>query len=217
MIIGENCMFKDKLKELREKAGLSQEQLASIIYVSRSAIAKWESGSGLPSDVNLKAICDYFKVEEDYLLQKEDLKEAITDLDNKQTSLKIIFFSSVVFIMLFCFIVGGGYILHRIAIIFTLMFFILKCFVKGNDIRKKVLCIINLSLSLIMSIVNWIITGIPEPSHLFRIFNLFDHTNSINMNVINISLSQLSSILNIAMLLAYFILFLIIGKSTKKH
>ena len=210
-------MFKDKLKELREKEGLSQEQLASIIYVSRSAIAKWESGSGFPSDVNLKAICDYFKVEEDYLLQKEDLKEAITDLDNKQTSLKIIFFSSVVFIMLFCFIVGGSYILHRIAILFTLMFFMLKCFAKGNDIRKKVLCIINLSLSLIMSLINWIITAIPEPSHFFRIFNLFDHTNSINMNVINISLSQLSSILNIAMLLAYFILFLIIGKSTKKH
>ena len=85
-------MFKDKLKELREKSGLSQEQLASIIYVSRSAIAKWESGNGVPSDVNLKAICDYFCVEEDYLLDREDLKEAISDLDRKQANLKIIFF-----------------------------------------------------------------------------------------------------------------------------
>lgn len=216
MIIGENYMFKDKLKELREKEGLSQEQLASIIYVSRSAIAKWESGSGLPSDVNLKAICDYFKVEEDYLLQKEDLKEAITDLDNKQTSLKIIFFSSVIFIMLFCLIVGGDYILHRIAMVLTLIFFIFKCFIKNNKI-DKIICIIISILIFIISLVNWLIMSIGEPSSFFRILNPFDHIQSINRPVLNMCLSQLSSILNIAMLLTYFILFLIIGKSTKKH
>ena len=51
-------MFKDKLKELREKEGLSQQELADKLFVSRSAVAKWENGNGIPSDVNLDAICE---------------------------------------------------------------------------------------------------------------------------------------------------------------
>ena len=202
-------MFKDKLKELREKAGLSQEQLASIIYVSRSAIAKWESGNGVPSDVNLKAICDYFCVEEDYLLDREDLKEAISDLDQKQANLKIIFFSSIVFIILFCLIVGGPYILHRIAILLTLAYFIIKCFMANNKLNKAI-CIVFLVMSIIISIINWLITAIPEPSHFFRIFTSMEN---MNINGINIVLSQLSSILNISMYLAYSILFIIYNKT----
>ena len=50
-------MFKDRLKELREKNGVSQYELANKLFVSRSAIAKWESGNGIPSDVNLETIC----------------------------------------------------------------------------------------------------------------------------------------------------------------
>ena len=205
-------MFRDKLKELREKAGLSQEQLASIIYVSRSAIAKWESGNGVPSDVNLKAICDYFCVEEDYLLDREDLKEAISDLDQKQANLKIIFFSSIVFIILFCLIVGGSYIFHRIAILLTLAYFIIKSFMANNKLNKAI-CIVFLVMSIIISIINWLITAIPEPSHLFRIFTSM---KNMNINGINIMLSQLSSILNISMYLAYSILFIIHNKINAK-
>ena len=206
-------MFKDKLKELREKAGLSQEQLASIIYVSRSAIAKWESGNGVPSDVNLKAICDYFCVEEDYLLDREDLKEAISDLDQKQVNLKKIFFSSIVFIILFCLIVGGPYyILHRIAILLTLAYFIIKCFMANNKLNKAI-CIVFLVMSIIISIINWLIMAIPEPSHLFRIFTSM---KKMNINGMNIVLSQLSSILNISMYLAYSILFIIYNKTNAK-
>ena len=40
--------FADKLKELRKQKGISQEQLAEKIYVSRQAITKWESGNGIP-------------------------------------------------------------------------------------------------------------------------------------------------------------------------
>ena len=58
-------MFKDKLKELREQEGMSQYELADKLFVSRSAIAKWESGNGIPSDVNLEAICEFFGVEEE--------------------------------------------------------------------------------------------------------------------------------------------------------
>ena len=55
-------MFKDKLKELREKEGLSQQELADKLFVSRSAVAKWENGNGIPSDVNLDEICKFFEI-----------------------------------------------------------------------------------------------------------------------------------------------------------
>ena len=67
-------MFKDKLKHLRESAGLTQKELAEKIYVSRSAINKWELGNGIPSDVNLDAICKLFNVSEECLLDRNDLK-----------------------------------------------------------------------------------------------------------------------------------------------
>lgn len=44
-------MFKNKLKELREKNNISQYQLAEKIFVSRSAVAKWENGLGMPSKI----------------------------------------------------------------------------------------------------------------------------------------------------------------------
>ena len=67
-------MFKDKLKHLRESAGFTQKELAERIYVSRSAINKWELGNGIPSDVNLDAICKLFNVSEEWLLDRNDLK-----------------------------------------------------------------------------------------------------------------------------------------------
>lgn len=75
-------MFKDKLKELREKAGLSQYELASKLFVSRSAIAKWENGNGIPSDVNLEAICKFFDIDEEWLVDRKDLKNHIKQIDN---------------------------------------------------------------------------------------------------------------------------------------
>ncbi len=70
-------MFKDKLKELRENAGFSQQALADKLFVSRSAVAKWENGNGIPSDVNLLSLCELFNVEEDVLLDKGELKSKV--------------------------------------------------------------------------------------------------------------------------------------------
>lgn len=76
-------MFKDKLKELRTQNGITQKDLADEIFVSRSAIAKWENGNGYPSEVNLEALCSYFGVEEEWLMERNDYKENI-----KQTKIK---------------------------------------------------------------------------------------------------------------------------------
>lgn len=54
--------FCDKLKELRAEKGISQTKLAADIHISRSAVAKWENGLGLPNDASLRMLAEYFDV-----------------------------------------------------------------------------------------------------------------------------------------------------------
>ena len=65
--------FYEKLQELRKSRGLTQEELAKDLYVSRTAISKWESGRGYPSIDSLKEISNYFSVTIDDLLSGEKL------------------------------------------------------------------------------------------------------------------------------------------------
>lgn len=58
----------EKIKEARNQCGLTQEQLAEKMTLSRSAIAKWESDKGLPDVDNLKALAQLLNVSVDYLL-----------------------------------------------------------------------------------------------------------------------------------------------------
>ena len=53
--------FNEKLQELRKNKGLTQEELAEALYVSRTAISKWESGRGYPSIDSLKEIANFFR------------------------------------------------------------------------------------------------------------------------------------------------------------
>lgn len=75
--------FNEKLQELRKQKGLTQEALAEALYVSRTAISKWESGRGVPNIESLKAISKYFSVSIDDLLSGEELL-AVADEDCKQ-------------------------------------------------------------------------------------------------------------------------------------
>lgn len=61
--------LSEKLYMLRKKSGLSQEQLAEQLGVSRQAISKWESGQSVPESEKLILLSDYFKVTVDYLLK----------------------------------------------------------------------------------------------------------------------------------------------------
>ena len=61
----------EKLQTLRRSRGLSQEQLAEILEVSRQAVSKWENGDSTPDLDRLRAICTYFGVTTDYLIWEE--------------------------------------------------------------------------------------------------------------------------------------------------
>ena len=75
--------FQDKLKELRKNRGLTQEELAQALFVSRTAISKWESGKGYPNIDSLKAISKYFCVSLDDLLSTDEII-TIAEEDGKQ-------------------------------------------------------------------------------------------------------------------------------------
>ena len=75
--------FNEKLQELRKKKGLTQEELAKELYVSRTAISKWESGRGYPSIDSLKAIAAFFSVTVDELLSADEIL-VLAEKDGKQ-------------------------------------------------------------------------------------------------------------------------------------
>ena len=74
--------FHEKLQELRKGRGLTQEELAEALYVSRTAISKWESGRGYPSIDSLKEISSYFSVTIDELLSSDRVL-SIAEKENK--------------------------------------------------------------------------------------------------------------------------------------
>ena len=79
--------FNEKLQELRKRKGLTQEELAETLYVSRTAISKWESGRGYPSIDSLKAIAGYFSVTIDDLLSGDEIL-VIAEEDQKQKEMQ---------------------------------------------------------------------------------------------------------------------------------
>ena len=80
--------LSEKLYELRKKGGLSQEQLAERLGVSRQAVSKWESGKAVPESDTLISISEYFNVSLDYLMKEDDsaVSEPIVDTANNQQS-----------------------------------------------------------------------------------------------------------------------------------
>ena len=76
--------FGEKLQELRKSRGLTQEELAEALYVSRTAVSKWESGRGYPSIDSLKEISKFFSVTIDDLLSGEKLI-CLAERENKSS------------------------------------------------------------------------------------------------------------------------------------
>ena len=69
--------FANVFKELRVKSGLTQQEMADKLKISRSSIGMYENGEREPSFELLEAIADYFNVDMNYLLGKKELSEHI--------------------------------------------------------------------------------------------------------------------------------------------
>lgn len=77
----------NKLKKAREKLMLSQEQFAELIQVSRSAVAKWETGSGYPDISNLKTIAEKINISIDYLVLDNERVSPVCNKNNLKVNL----------------------------------------------------------------------------------------------------------------------------------
>lgn len=66
--------FKDRLKKLRKEKAISQQELANAIYVSRSAVAKWENGLGIPNQASYDALLSYFNITATQLPLNEEIE-----------------------------------------------------------------------------------------------------------------------------------------------
>ena len=75
--------FNQKLQKLRKEKGLTQEELAQKLFVSRTAISKWESAKGYPNIDSLKEISKFFSVTIDELLSGDEIV-SIAEEDNKE-------------------------------------------------------------------------------------------------------------------------------------
>jgi transcriptional regulator with XRE-family HTH domain len=65
----------EKIQICRKSKGLSQEEMASVIGVSRQALSKWECNASIPDIDKIVALSNYFKVSTDYLLKDEYVDE----------------------------------------------------------------------------------------------------------------------------------------------
>lgn len=77
--------FSEKLKQLRQNKKWTQDELAEKLFISRTAISKWESGRGFPSIESLKALSKVFDVSIDELLSNSELISIAENDKKKQT------------------------------------------------------------------------------------------------------------------------------------
>lgn len=80
--------FGEKLIQLRRKEGMSQEQLAAQMGITRQSVSKWESGSTLPELTKLIAISELFNVSVDYLVKDSMEEDFFKDISSNIYSME---------------------------------------------------------------------------------------------------------------------------------
>lgn len=124
--------FHEKLQELRKNKGITQEELAENLYVSRTAISKWESGRGYPSIDSLKAISRYFSVTIDELICPEEIM--IAAKEEKENTMR-----------------KYGVLICSLLDVFTVVLFAIPIYGNGTDAPSTV------QLFLLTGIQKWIV------------------------------------------------------------
>jgi len=129
--------FSSRLKELRQQKGVSQATLANEIHISRSAVAKWENGLGLPSEDSLALLADYFGVDASELLADQTEQQTLVEKNQTIASQKKVIAGLLLGVGIGLLILGYVFIPplreYLMLIAFGLIFIVLGVFnVKGN-------------------------------------------------------------------------------------
>lgn len=97
----------ERIQQLRKSKGLSQEELAEKLNVSRQSISKWELDNSIPELNKIVLMSEFFLVSTDYLLKESEHMN--NDPDNNYTTAKILFITSIFFIAVGLLIAIGGW------------------------------------------------------------------------------------------------------------
>lgn len=116
--------FSQILKELRVSNNLTQEALGEIVHVSRSAIAKYENGLGIPSSEVIELLCKYFNVTKNELFPKEELEHLIVEKNKKIKLFKLLLIVLTTWVSLF--------------LCYTIYYFVNKAIIYKQDLDKNI-------------------------------------------------------------------------------
>ena len=91
--------LSEKLQKLRKENNLTQEDLAQKLFVSRTAISKWETGRGMPSMESLQLISKYFDISLDLLLSNEEIIDLAKNENKENIRKSFEFFTGIINIL----------------------------------------------------------------------------------------------------------------------
>ena len=145
--------FNENLKFLRKKEGLTQEELAEKLNVSRQSVTKWESGNAIPDIEKIKEIAYIFLISVDSLIgdienkTPNKLKKRIQDIG--WFIFAILVFAVIVNISISEFLIkiipninyAIGIIILMIILTFSIMIFLIKKYLMGN--KEKIVNMLN--------------------------------------------------------------------------
>lgn len=147
--------FNEKLQKLRTSRNMTQEELAEKLYVSRTAISKWESGRGYPNIESLKTIAKFFNITIDELIGGEEMV-ALAEQEKRETRKK---YTALICGVLDCFAV----------ILFLLPIFgdggssVLLLSITNTEIWLKTVFIAVIALSILNGFCTVVISNFDRP------------------------------------------------------
>lgn len=120
--------FSEKIKEIRKSQNLTQEQFAKKIFVSRNAVAKWESSLGYPDIQNLITISDVFEISLDDLMKNDKKLKNKIILDSASKKWHVLV---IVYLLAIIIYIGYFHFAHKILM---LGFLIATLFMLGFEL-----------------------------------------------------------------------------------
>ena len=170
--------FSEKLLKLRKEKGLTQEELAEALFVSRTAISKWESGRGYPSIASLQEVAKYFSITVDELINPEEIIQAAKSekkqYTDKFTNIAANLLDLLLIVLLFIPVFRNGNDSSLNASLFQL---------NGMDLWIKISFISIIGLSILNGLCGFIISFLNKP-----IWNKHRYFTGLTLSIVGVIL-----------------------------